>query len=156
MTTFQPRLRLRLVSRRKPRGWLDDAGVAAVEFALILPVLWTLIMAILDWSYYFYLCETAVNAAREGARVGVIQATEGLAASEGVSTATNYLGAAGITVGSGVNQATVEATEPSFGTPNMTVTVAIPTFTSLTGFLAPPLIPTGMSYASTMRWEMVP
>lgn len=147
---------MRLASDRARRAWFDDAGVAAVEFALILPVLWTLIMAILDWSYYFYLCETAVNAAREGARVGVIQSTEALAESEAETTATNYLAGGGITVGEGVNQATVDATQPSTGSPNMTVTVAIPTFTSLTGFLAPPLIPTGMSYASTMRWEMVP
>lgn len=145
-----------MASKCPPRRWLDDAGVAAVEFALILPVLWTLIMAILDWSYYFYLAESAVNAAREGARVGVIQSTEALAESQAETTATNYLSAAGITVGEGVNQATVDATQPSVGTPNMTVTVSIPTFTSLTGFLAPPLIPTGMSYVSTMRWEMVP
>jgi Flp pilus assembly protein TadG len=134
----------------------DERGVAAVEFALILPVLVLLLMAILDWGYYFYMAETVVNAAREGARVGVIQSTESAAETQAEATATAYLAAAGIDVGASPNQATVDSTQPAVGSPNMTVTVAVPAFESLTGFLEPPLIPTGITYASTMRWELEP
>lgn len=157
MTTSETPSRASWASDHIGRVVDDDAGVAAVEFALILPILMTLLMGILDWGYYFYLNETVINAAREGARVGVIQSTEALAESTAEATATAYLTNLGITIGGGTNEAsTVDASQPSDGAPNMTVTVTIANFGSLTGFLAPPLIPTGITYSSTMRWEMVP
>lgn len=157
MTTSETPSRASWASDRIRRVVDDDAGVAAVEFALVLPVLMTLLMGILDWGYYFYLNETVITAAREGARVGVIQSTAALAETEAEATATAYLTNLGIAIGDGTNEAsTVDASQPSDTSPNMTMTVTIGTFGSLTGFLAPPLIPTGITYSSTMRWEMVP
>ena len=51
--------------RRRPRG------AVLVEFVIVLPVFLLLLLATIDWGWYFVLRETAVNATREGARVGV-------------------------------------------------------------------------------------
>lgn len=140
----------------RPDSLRGESGVAAVEFALVLPILMTLLMAIIDWGYYFYLSSTVVNAAREGARVGAVQSEAGAAASQAQATAQAYLTNVGIPIGAGANQAQVPTPDqPSDGSPNLTVTVTVDEFASLTGFLAPPLIPTGISYSSTMRWEMI-
>jgi Flp pilus assembly protein TadG len=47
-------------------------GAAAVEFALVATVLFTLLGAIADFGYLFYVNLTMQHAVREGARVGVI------------------------------------------------------------------------------------
>ena len=148
--------------RASHASWISDrlhpilrgnGGVAAVEFALLLPLIMTLLLGIIDWGYYFYLSETVVNAAREGARTGIVQSTGSVAATTAQSTAQTYLTGGGITLGSGDNEATVALpTTPSTGG-NLAVNVSIATFKSLSGFLAAPLIPTSITYTSTMRWE---
>lgn len=50
----------------KPRR---DRGAAAVEFALLLPVLFLIIGATIDFGRFFYTQNITVNAAREGARM---------------------------------------------------------------------------------------
>lgn len=45
-----------------------ELGAAAVEFALILPILVALLMGILQFGWYFYASNSASSAAREGAR----------------------------------------------------------------------------------------
>ena len=157
MTTSPPSAS---VTDARPLAWVrralaragGESGVAAVEFALILPVLMTLLLGIIDWGYFFFLSETVVNAAREGARIGVVQSDPGLRNSVADSTAEAYLTNVGIALGTGPNQAAVA---PSYVAPNLTVTVTVTSFQSLKGFLASPLIPTGVTYQSTMRWEML-
>ncbi len=46
-------------------------GNAAVEFALVLPLLLTLLLGMIDYGYVYFTQLTLTNAAREGARVGV-------------------------------------------------------------------------------------
>ncbi|WP_299442786.1 TadE/TadG family type IV pilus assembly protein [uncultured Phycicoccus sp.] len=46
-----------------------DRGAAAVEFALLLPVLFLIIGATIDFGRFFYTQNITVNAAREGARM---------------------------------------------------------------------------------------
>jgi len=48
------------------------AGQALVEFALILPLLILILMGIFDLGRAFYAYSVVANAAREGARAGVI------------------------------------------------------------------------------------
>lgn len=43
-------------------------GAAAVEFALVLPILVALLIGIMEFGYWFYLSSSAAGAAREGAR----------------------------------------------------------------------------------------
>ena len=56
----------------KPRPW-GDRGAAAVELALILPVLLLLIGGVVDFGRAFFAQVVITNAAQEGARAGVVQ-----------------------------------------------------------------------------------
>ncbi|HEY4187312.1 MAG TPA: TadE/TadG family type IV pilus assembly protein [Polyangia bacterium] len=53
-------------SRRPPRA--PDAGAAAVEMALLLPMLTMLLLGMFDYGKYMYVGIAAQQAAREGAR----------------------------------------------------------------------------------------
>ena len=46
--------------------------------------------------------------------------------------------------------------DPTYSEPNLSVTVTMSSFEGLTGFLKPPLIPSSITYTSTMRWENAP
>jgi Flp pilus assembly protein TadG len=59
-------IRLRQLLRRG-RG---QEGAAAVEFALILPILLLLIAGIIDFGHYWYIGHVLSDASREGARYG--------------------------------------------------------------------------------------
>ncbi len=56
-----------------------DDGAAAVEFALILPVLVLLVLGLIEFSLLFNAQISVTNAAREGARVMAIQDDPALA-----------------------------------------------------------------------------
>ncbi|HVI97025.1 MAG TPA: TadE/TadG family type IV pilus assembly protein, partial [Anaeromyxobacter sp.] len=73
-----------------------ERGAAAVEFALVLPLLLVLLLGAIDWGYFFFLQEVVVNAAREGARAGSVigDATASDAAAQ--TRATGYLTSAGL------------------------------------------------------------
>jgi Flp pilus assembly protein TadG len=47
-------------------------GAAAVEFALVLPLLLTLVLAAIDWGWFFFIDQVVTNCAREGARAGTL------------------------------------------------------------------------------------
>lgn len=57
------------MTARRPR---TERGAAAVEFALLLPVLVLLIGGIVDYGRYFFTQVQLSNAAREGARAGIV------------------------------------------------------------------------------------
>jgi len=52
----------------------DRKGVAAVEFALILPLLVVLLFGIIEFGLLLYNKQVITNASREGARAGIVQA----------------------------------------------------------------------------------
>jgi len=56
--------------RRRERG---DHGAAAVEFALVVPVLVLLVLGIVDYGIYFVDTTGARQGVREGARQGVVE-----------------------------------------------------------------------------------
>ena len=63
-------------SRRNPaglfrRGTRDERGVAAVEFALVLPLLLILMFGIVEFGLAWYSKQVLTNASREGARAGI-------------------------------------------------------------------------------------
>jgi len=75
------------MNRHKPRGQ------GLVEFALILPVFVLMIMGIVDFGRMIYAFNSVSNAAREGARVGIVDQRTGaggarLAAIEAATQAT--------------------------------------------------------------------
>jgi Flp pilus assembly protein TadG len=63
---------MRVIRHRMSR----DEGVAAVEFALILPVLALLLFGILEFGRVWSQYQVFQGAAREGARCAAVQATE--------------------------------------------------------------------------------
>jgi Flp pilus assembly protein TadG len=50
----------------------DNTGTSAVEFALILPWLGILLLAIIEFGIVFYDQAVITNASREGARAGIV------------------------------------------------------------------------------------
>jgi len=52
----------------------NDKGTAAVEFALILPILLFVLFAIIEFSIALYDKAVITNASREGARMGILSA----------------------------------------------------------------------------------
>jgi Flp pilus assembly protein TadG len=63
---------LKLIRARRKNG---EKGQALVEFTLLVPIFLLLIFAIVDFGMGFYSWITVTNAAREGARLGVVMAT---------------------------------------------------------------------------------
>jgi Flp pilus assembly protein TadG len=53
----------------------DEAGTAAVEFALISILFFTLLFAMIQYSLYFWSTQSAANAARDAARRGAVGQT---------------------------------------------------------------------------------
>ena len=58
---------------RGVRGSASDRGAAAVEFALVVPVLFLLVFGILDYGRFFFDSVSLRQGAREAARQAVVQ-----------------------------------------------------------------------------------
>ena len=54
--------------------WRDARGAELIEFAMVLPIFLLLTAGIFDFGMMFRTYEAVTNAAREGARVGVLPA----------------------------------------------------------------------------------
>jgi Flp pilus assembly protein TadG len=52
--------------------WRSERGAELIEFALVAPILIFIIAGIIDFGMMFRTYEAVTNAAREGARVGVL------------------------------------------------------------------------------------
>ena len=96
-------------------------GAAAVEFAVVAPVFFLVVLGVIEFTRAMMVEELITNAAHEGARAGVL---DGAQASDVDNAVNNYLSAAGI---SGATT-TVSPSPPGsapYGT-SISVTVAIP------------------------------
>ena len=71
----------------------SERGAELIEFAIVLPILLLLIAGIVDFGMMFRTYEAVTNAAREGARVGVLP---GYAPADVQTRVNAYLGAAGL------------------------------------------------------------
>lgn len=65
-------MRSRAMRQRSPHAQNRDEGAAAVEFALVLPILVALLLGIVQLGWYFFVANSASGAAREGARRVVV------------------------------------------------------------------------------------
>jgi Flp pilus assembly protein TadG len=133
-----------------------------VEFALVLPLLLTLVLGSIDWGWYFFVHQAVTNAAREGARAGTLTLpvgpapdyTNGNAAEvEAETAALAYLENLGLKhVGSKATAtssklAAIDGTE----TRAIQVEVSYPVG-SMTGFLTL-LLPANAKATAVMRWQ---
>ena len=107
----------------------DRNGVAAVEFALLLPVLLIIVFGIINYGTLLYNQAVITNAAREGARWGAINTTSAISCSgssfgtgDPCQIANNYTRANLITFG-GVTSSSTSAS--GTGTAGTTVTVTV-------------------------------
>ncbi len=75
---------------------LNDRGAVAAEFALLLPVLLTILFGIIEFGMIMYSREVVTNAAREGARAGITQGPPKLTSGEITTISNNYLSNTGI------------------------------------------------------------
>lgn len=55
---------------RNDRTGMSRRGNAAIEFALVLPLLFMLVSAVVDWGYYMTLRVTVARATMDGVRAG--------------------------------------------------------------------------------------
>ena len=102
---------------------LNERGVAAAEFALLLPVLLMILFGIIEFGMIMYSRELITNASREGARAGIVQGPPKRTEDQIKAIATTYL------TGTGVNPAdvTFTVTGELLANPNtLTVTATYP------------------------------
>lgn len=123
-----------LLSRWCTGGWMNRAsassarsarsrrlGAATVEFACVAPLLFSLVLGMIEFGRVMMVQESLTNAAREGARTAVLP---GRTTSDAQTAVSNCLTNAGI---SGANPATVTP-DPSTANPGdaITVTASVP------------------------------
>jgi len=120
---------------------LNDRGAVGVEFALLLPVFLLILFGIIEFGMMMYGREVVTNAAREGARAGIVQGPPKRTAGEITTIASNYL------TGTGINQADVTFTPAGDGlaSPNMLTVTAVYNYNFLI-----PYIPTVMGIPSPL------
>jgi Flp pilus assembly protein TadG len=123
---------------------LNERGAVAAEFALLLPLLLIILFGIIDFGMMMYSREIVTNAAREGARAGIVQGPPKRTGGEILAIVDNYL------TGTGVNPADVNFTTAGAGLTNPnTLTVGgtynynflVPVIPVLVGIPNPLIIP---------------
>lgn len=74
-------------------------GTAAIEFAILLPVLVIIIFGIIEFGLLLYNRQVLTNASREGARAGIVQQNPRVSDGEIESIVNNYCGSYLVTFG---------------------------------------------------------
>ena len=106
--------------RRTPRvGRRRRRGAAVVEFAVVLPLLLTILFGIIEYGWVFMVRQTLQTAAREGCRLAVLQTS--------VTPYANVTERVATVMGpTGLSSYTVTMTHASDATPVETVVVSVP------------------------------
>ena len=130
----------------------NERGAAAVEFALLLPVLLTILYGIIEFGMIMYGREVVTNASREGARAGIIQVSPKPTSGQITAIATNYL------TGTGINpsQVTVTVTGAGGASPTMLTVTATYNYPWLVPYIPAVLglpSPLPITMSTTMRNE---
>ncbi len=77
---------------RTPQRGLDSRrGVSAIEAAFVLPVLFVMLFAVLDWSWYLYHWLTVHRATHAGVRIAAGLATAEDPSGAALSTSSDWL-----------------------------------------------------------------
>lgn len=94
-------------------------GAAVVEFAVVAPLLLTIVFGIIEYGYVFMVQQTLTNAAREGCRIAVLQTTD-----VPYTEVTNRV--EDIMSTTGLSSYSVIMTHATEGEPTESITVSIP------------------------------
>jgi Flp pilus assembly protein TadG len=81
-------------SGRHSKFWRSDDGAELIEFALVFPTLLLVMLGIIDFGFLFQRYEVVTNAAREGARVAILN---GYQDADVQARVAQYLTVAGLT-----------------------------------------------------------
>lgn len=102
---------------------LNERGVAATEFAIILPVLLLILFGIIEFGMLMYSRALLTNASREGARAGIVQGPPKRTEAEIIAIARAYFSGTGINS----NNVTITVTGELLASPNnLTVNASYP------------------------------
>ncbi len=135
--------------KRLPKTIRSERGSTAMEFALILPILATLVFGTIDFGILLWNQEVLVNATREGARQGALF-TGGAPSADVQAVVQQALQDGGVsTAGLSVS---VTGQGGAFGTP-LTVNTAIPWNFFVIDNLVPGLTVNQLQAAVTMMNE---
>lgn len=93
-------------------------GTATVELAVVSPLLFAMLFGIIEFGWLFSVQNTLVNAAREGARLGILQ---GVGSDEVEARVVQYLQPMNLD-----NKVTINVTEATPDDPFVTVVVTVP------------------------------
>lgn len=104
------------LSRRLRAGVRDEEGAELIEFVLVFPILLLILSGLLDFGMMMRSYEVVTNAAREGARVAVL---DGYDSNDIQNRVTQYANASGL-----------GGAAPVATTTNVSVTTAAGTFTA--------------------------
>lgn len=107
--------------RRRSTRFNQRRGAAAVEFAIVAPAFFLVVLGVIEFTRAMMVEELLVNAAHEGARAGVL---DGAQESDVDNAVNNYLSAAGIS-GATTTVSPDPPSNASYGQ-SVTVNVSIP------------------------------
>jgi Flp pilus assembly protein TadG len=132
---------------------INRQGAAAVEFAVVAPIFFLMVLGMLEFGRAMMVQQLLTNASREGARVAILDSPSPTASTV-TSTVNNYLQGGGIS-GATVTINPTEPTTAAYGAP-VTVTVQIP-FSSVTWLPKPIFLgsTTKLQASTVMRRETV-
>jgi Flp pilus assembly protein TadG len=126
-------------------------GAAAVEFALVLPLLLTLVLGVIDWGWFFFIDQLVTNCAREGARAGTLLPPRPTSTAAQAEDAAKQAALAFLQQVHLTQQGVVATYTTVGGSDAISVTVTYPVG-SLTGLLSN-LMPANTHATAVMRWQ---
>jgi Flp pilus assembly protein TadG len=86
---------MHVMAKVNVRRRLGESGQAIIEMALTLPLLLLIVLGMFDFGLMFQRYEVVTNAAREGARIGVLQSA-GYSTANAEQRALDYLAVGGL------------------------------------------------------------
>lgn len=146
-------MRIRMFGWNRSGTTPRKRGAALVEFAVVTPVLLAILFGIMEFGQLFRIRQTAQHAAREGARMAVLQSTAKPYSASGspvYQRISDIMTAGGVTFTGGM----LSITEDTPGDPTINITITVPyADISVTGFLGQ--ITNDVSGTCSMRKEGV-
>lgn len=108
----------RRVQTRFGARWRDERGGAAVELALIMPVLVLLLFGIIEFARVWNVKQVLTDAAREGTRIAVVTERQNLTQQQLVDSVTAVVQRAATAAGIDITQLTIDTSQGVGGEPN--------------------------------------